>query len=67
MALMIASDLRGCKLRGTNFLGADLRDADLSNADLSESLFLTQMQINEASGNKGTRLPKWLEYPEHWT
>ncbi|MCO7120422.1 pentapeptide repeat-containing protein [Ihubacter massiliensis] len=66
MALMIASDLSGCKLRGTNFLGADLRDTDLSNADLSESIFLTQMQINEAKGNKHTRLPDWLERPDHW-
>ncbi|MCQ4637292.1 pentapeptide repeat-containing protein [Anaerovorax odorimutans] len=66
MALMISSNLSGCRLRGTNFLGADLRDADLRDADLSESIFLTQMQINEAKGSKHTRLPGWLVRPGHW-
>lgn len=66
MALMMAADLRGCDLQGTTFLGTDLRDADLRDADLSDSVFLCQMQLNEARGNKNTKLPKWLKQPDHW-
>jgi len=66
MALMIAANLEGASLRGTNFLGADLRDANIKNTDLSKSLFLTQMQINAASGNEKTKLPKNLVRPAHW-
>lgn len=66
MALMIAANLEGASLRGTNFLGADLRDANIKNTDLSKSLFLTQMQINAASGNEKTILPKNLVRPSHW-
>ena len=66
MVLMIAANLEEASLRGTNFLGADLRDANIKNTDLSKSLFLTQMQINAASGNEKTILPKNLVRPSHW-
>ncbi len=65
-AYLIASDLRNTDLRGVDFIGADLRDADLSGANLSTSLFLTQMQINSAKGNKDTKLPYYLQRPPHW-
>lgn len=64
---LIAADLQQTDLRGVDFIGADLRDANLSGANLSTSLFLTQMQINSAKGNKKTRLPHHLDYPSHWT
>ena len=66
MSLMIAANLTGCSLKKTNFLGADIRDANVKDTDLSESIFLTQMQINSAIGNKNTRLPDNLSRPAHW-
>ena len=65
-ALLMASDLRNVDLTGTDLLGADLRDADLRGADLSKSIYVTQEQINSAKGDKMTRLPKSLRYPERW-
>jgi uncharacterized protein YjbI with pentapeptide repeats len=64
--LMIAANLRAADLRKADFIGADLRDADLSNANLSGALFLTQSQINSAKGNVHTKIPKFLEIPQHW-
>ncbi|WP_444642500.1 pentapeptide repeat-containing protein [Caproiciproducens sp. R1] len=66
MSLLIAADLEGCSLDKTVFLGADLRDANLKNTDLSRSVFLTQMQINSAKGNRNTRLPDGLRRPSAW-
>ncbi|QHI72717.1 pentapeptide repeat-containing protein [Aminipila terrae] len=66
MTLLIAANFEGCDLKQTNFLGADMRDVNLKNADLSESLFLTQMQINTALGNKLTKLPEYISRPETW-
>jgi uncharacterized protein YjbI with pentapeptide repeats len=66
-AYLIAADLRGADLRGTDLIGADFRDTDLRGADLSESLFLTQFQINAATGDGSTKLPASLTRPAHWT
>ncbi len=66
MSLMIAANFTGCSLKKTNFLGADIRDANLKDTNLSESIFLTQMQINSANGNKNTKLPGSLCRPESW-
>lgn len=66
MTLLIAANLEGCSLNAANFLGADMRDTNLKNTDLTKSLFLTQMQINTAMGNKNTRLPEYLNMPETW-
>ena len=66
ISLMIGANLKGCKLDGANFLGGDLRDAIIKNTDLSECLFLTQMQINSAIGNKQTNLPLRLVRPTSW-
>lgn len=67
MSLLIAADLESCDLFGANFIGADLRDTNLKNNDLSQSIFLTQMQINSAKGNRATKLPTSLCYPLTWT
>ena len=63
---LIATDMRKANLKGVDFIGADLRDADLSGANLSTSMFLTQMQINSAKGDKETILPAYLKRPSHW-
>lgn len=65
-AYLIAADLKDTDLRAVDFIGADLRDANLEGADLSTSMFLTQMQINSAKGNKQTQLPSYLVQPSHW-
>lgn len=65
-SLLIAADLRGCDLRGADVIGADFRDALVGGADVSQTLYLTQFQVNAASGDAGTRLPAWLERPSHW-
>ena len=65
-ALLIAADLSGSDLRWCDLLGADLRDANLAEADLSEAIYLTQVQVNSAKGNAGTRLPEGFDRPQHW-
>ena len=64
--LMIAANLSHADLRKADFIGADLRDADLSNANLTGAIFLTQSQMNSAKGNIHTKIPNFLEKPDHW-
>ncbi|MER6985103.1 pentapeptide repeat-containing protein [Streptomyces carpinensis] len=66
-AYLIAADLTGADLRGADLIGADLRDADLTDADLTGAFFLTQPQLHAARGSAGTRLPKSVTRPVHWT
>ncbi|MBS2967779.1 pentapeptide repeat-containing protein [Metabacillus sp. KIGAM252] len=66
-ALLIAADLRNADMRLADMIGADLRDADLSGADLRGSIFLTQVQVNSARGDRKTKLPEGLRSPAHWT
>lgn len=66
-AFLIAADLRGADLRHADLIGADMRDTNLSGADLSESLFVTQVQLQAAIGNAGTKLPPSLSHPAHWS
>ncbi|MDN4525998.1 pentapeptide repeat-containing protein [Fictibacillus fluitans] len=65
-ALLIAADLREADLRRCDWIGADIRDADLSGADVRGSIFLTQIQVNAAKGNRKTKLPPHVKQPEHW-
>ncbi|MDN4614074.1 pentapeptide repeat-containing protein [Leifsonia sp. F6_8S_P_1B] len=66
-ALLIAADLRGADLTATELIGADLRDARVDGADLTGAIYLTQLQVNAARGDAGTRLPAGLTRPSHWT
>jgi uncharacterized protein YjbI with pentapeptide repeats len=66
-ARLIGARLTGADLRVADLTGADLRDADLSGADLRGSLFLSQSQLDAASGDTRTRLPSSLARPAHWT
>lgn len=63
---LIAANLQDANLQGVDFIGADLRDTNLRGADLSTSLFLTQMQINAAQGDRSTKLPPYIKRPAHW-
>jgi uncharacterized protein YjbI with pentapeptide repeats len=66
-AHLIGADLRGADLTAADLIGADLRGADLGGADLGRSLFVTQAQLEAASGDDDTRLPPSLTRPAHWS
>ena len=66
-AYLIGADLRDADLRLADLIGADLRGADVSGARLAGSLFLTQFQVNAASGDGATTLAPSLTRPAHWT
>jgi hypothetical protein len=65
-AYLIGADLRGADLRQADLLGADLRAADLRGADLGGSIFLTQPQLDAATGDATTTIPPGLTRPRHW-
>lgn len=65
-ALLIAADLRNADLSRAELIGADLRDARLDCADLREAIYLTQPQVNAATGDAATQLPPTLARPGHW-
>ncbi|OLF17443.1 pentapeptide repeat-containing protein [Actinophytocola xanthii] len=65
-AYLIGADLTRADLSGADLLGADLRGANLAGTTLSTALFLTQMQVNSATGDTATHLPPRLRRPPHW-
>jgi hypothetical protein len=65
-ASLVGADLRGADLRGADLTGADLRGARLGGADLSGSIFLTQAQLDAATGDASTTVPASLRRPAHW-
>ena len=65
-AYLIGADLRDADLRGADLTGADLRGADLRGADLVGALFVTQAQLDAATGDATTRLPARRTRPSHW-
>lgn len=65
-ACLIGADLSGADLRLADLIGADLRGANLAGADLRDCLYLTQFQVNAATGDRATRLPPVLSRPAHW-
>ncbi len=54
------ANLQGAKLLGANLSGANLYGANLSGAKLTEAEHLTQQQLDEACGDKETKLPEGL-------
>jgi hypothetical protein len=65
-ASLVGSDLRGADLRAADLTGADLRGANLGGTDLSGCLFLTQAQLDAATGDGATTVPARLRRPAHW-
>ena len=63
---LIGVDLTGAKLREANLHGAFLVAVKLDGADLSTAKGLTQPQINEARGDKETKLPEEFQRPPSW-
>lgn len=66
-AYLIGADLTRADLRLADLIGADLRGTRLAGADLSTALFLTQFQVNAATGDAATRLPDRLTRPSHYS
>jgi uncharacterized protein YjbI with pentapeptide repeats len=65
-AYLIGADLGGADLRLADLIGADLRGANLAGADLVGTLFLTQSQLDAATGDQTTKLSPTLRHPSHW-
>jgi len=61
------ADLSGLKLADASLNGADLRGANLRGANLQDVKGMDQKQIEEATGDKTTRLPKYIDRPNSWT
>ena len=66
-ALLLRADLRDSDLSRAELIGADLRSARLDGADLRDAIYLTQVQVNSATGDAATRLPLTLSRPSHWS
>jgi hypothetical protein len=60
------ADLNGADLEGAYLQDAYLERADLSGAKLSGVQGVGQSQLNEARGNKDTKLPGGLTRPASW-
>jgi uncharacterized protein YjbI with pentapeptide repeats len=65
-AYLIGASLRGTDLTAADLTGADLRGADLCGANLTGAIFLTQSQLDAASGDHRTTVPPSLARPAHW-
>src|SRR5829696_3108358 len=60
------ADLQEANLQGANLQGADLRYALLLGADLRGAEELTPEQVQQALGDKATKLPEGFERPKWW-
>lgn len=60
------ADLRVANLTGTVLYGANLTDAALNGADLADSKDITVEQLTSAKGDKTTKLPEGMPYPNTW-
>jgi uncharacterized protein YjbI with pentapeptide repeats len=60
-ANLTQADLSAAKMWGANLNGAHLNEADLTGAE-----GLTQEQVDEADGDRNTKLPKGLNRPSSW-
>lgn len=66
-AYLNEADFTEANLQGANLQGAKLQGAKLQGADLRGALNLTQAQIEDALGNKDTKLPEGLQRPAEWS
>jgi uncharacterized protein YjbI with pentapeptide repeats len=75
-ATLCAANLEGADLTQANLYQADLSDANLNKVILIQAKLqgtdlrgvknLEYQQIISAYGDKTTRLPSYLQFPEHW-
>ena len=60
------ANLQGAKLQGANLQGSKLQKANLRGVNLKEVQGLTQAQLEQAIGDKETRLSRDLKRPSSW-
>jgi Pentapeptide repeats (8 copies) len=65
-ALLVGADLRRARLDRADLTGADLRGARLDATDLAGTMFVTQAQLDAATGDASTSLPPGRARPAHW-
>lgn len=65
-AALVGANLARSDLRLADLTGADLRGCSLTGADLSTAIFLTQGQLDAATGDSETKLPPARRRPAHW-
>ena len=66
-AFLVGASFRGCDLRGAYLRSATLDSGGLSDANLEGVQGLTQVQIDRARRNTGTKLPDGLTGAEDGT
>jgi uncharacterized protein YjbI with pentapeptide repeats len=66
-ANLIDANLQGANLQGANLQRANLQRANLQGADLVGAINLAQAQIEDAFGDKDTKLPEDLQRPAEWS
>lgn len=66
-AHLIDVDLREADLRGANLQGSRLDDSNLRGAKLQGARNLTQAQLDEACGDRRTKLPPGLRIAPCWS
>lgn len=62
-AVLTRANAQRATFARANFTRAQLNDADFSGADLRQARGLTQAQLNQACGDRETRLPRGLRLP----
>jgi hypothetical protein len=60
------ADLRGADLRRASLTSASLLGANICGVDLSNSRGLEQQQLEDAIGDRRTRIPQHLQMPAAW-
>lgn len=62
-AVLTRANAQRANFAGADFTRARLDEADFSGADLRQTRGLTQAQLNQACGDRETRLPRGLRLP----
>jgi uncharacterized protein YjbI with pentapeptide repeats len=65
-AILLGANLTNARLVETNLVGTILDYVTFDGADLSAAKNLSSKQLESATGNRATKLPKGMSYPNTW-